>query len=147
VPGAIGNKLNQRITALAARLRRIGEPCRQRRVICETLIHHPAQQVHDIEVRPLVVTADVIDLTGRAGFQNAGDAPRMVLNIQPVANIAAVAIHGDHAPIENPRQTQRNQLLRKMVGPVVVRAVTRGDLQAIGVLVGAHEMVTAGFTR
>ena len=120
MPGAVGNKLNQRITALAARLRRIGKPRCQRSVICETLIHHTAQQVHDIEVRPLVVTADVIDLTGRAGFQNAGDAPRVILNVQPVTDIATVPIDGNDTPIENPRQAQRNQLLGKMVRPIVV---------------------------
>ena len=105
-----------------------------------------AQQLHDIQVGPLVVTTDVVDLTRSTGFQNTGDAPHMILDVQPVPDIAAVTVYRNHTPIENSRQTQRNQLFGKMIGPVVVRAVTRGDLKAIGVLVGAHEMVAARFT-
>lgn len=145
MPGAVCDKLNQRITALAARLRRIGEPRRQPDITFEALIHHAAQQVHDIEIRPLVMAADVVDLTGRAGFQNAGDAPSVILNVQLVADITAIAIHRNHAPIEDARQAKRNQFLGKMVGPIVVRTVTGRNLQAIGVLVSAHKMVTARF--
>ena len=71
--------------------------------MCEALIHHAAQQLDDIEVSPLVVTADVVDLTGHAGLKNTRNTPGMVLNVKPVADVAAITVHGDHAAIEDPR--------------------------------------------
>ena len=103
VAGAIRDELNQGMATRAPRLRRVREPRRKPRVMCEALIHHAAQQPDDIEVGPLVVTADVVDLTGRAGLKNTRNTPGMVLNVKPVADVTAITVHGDHATIEDPR--------------------------------------------
>ena len=65
----------------------------------------------------------------------------MIPDIEPVANIAAIAIDGQRLAAECIVNDQRNELLRKLVGAVVVGAVGGERRQPIGVMVGPHQMI------
>ena len=41
-------------------------------------------------------------------------------------------------------QEQRDQLFWELIGPIIVRAIGCGGLRAIGVVIGAHQMVAGG---
>ena len=65
----------------------------------------------------------------------------MVGHIEPVAHILAIAIHRQRQPLEGILHHQRNQLLGKLARTVVVGTVRSQHRQAIGVVVGPHQMI------
>ena len=65
----------------------------------------------------------------------------MVLDIEPVAHVLALAIDRQGLAFERVEDRQRDELFGEMIGPVIVRAVREHDRQAIGVVPGAHEMI------
>ena len=68
----------------------------------------------------------------------------MVLDVEPVADILAAAVDGQRTAFPYVVDEERNQLLGKLVGPVVVRAVGHQRRHAVGVVVGPHEVVGRG---
>ncbi|MNE56720.1 hypothetical protein D3C80_1516500 [compost metagenome] len=69
----------------------------------------------------------------------------MVLYVQPVANLLAIAIDRQCLAGQRVDDHQRNKLFREVIRTVVVRAVGGQYRQAIGVMVGAHQVVAGGF--
>ena len=65
----------------------------------------------------------------------------MVLDIEPVAHVGAVAVDGQRLAVQRRQDHQRDQLFRKMIGSVVVRAVRDHDGKAVGPVPGLGEMV------
>ena len=49
---------------------------------------------NDIEVVPLVVAAEVINLTDSPLLNDGQDAPAVVLDVEPVPDVEALAING-----------------------------------------------------
>ena len=98
--------------------------------------------MHDLDVRPLVVTADVVDLSGATLRQAAFDRTAMIVHVQPVSNLHSVAVDRKFLAMQDLHDHQGNQLLRKLVGTVVVRAVGRRDVQTERVVVRPDEMIT-----
>ncbi len=68
----------------------------------------------------------------------------MVGDVEPVANLPAVAVDRQVPALERVGDHERDQLLRELVRPVVVRAVGRDRGKAVGVVIGAHQVVGAG---
>ncbi len=65
----------------------------------------------------------------------------MVADVQPVAYLLAVAVDRQRLARLRVGDDQRDQLLREMVGAVVVGAVGGQRRHAVGVVVRAHQMV------
>ena len=65
----------------------------------------------------------------------------MVLNEQPVAHVLTLAIDGERLAVADIVDEQRNQLLRELIGSVVVRTIGHDDRHAVGIVVGTHEVV------
>ncbi len=65
----------------------------------------------------------------------------MVLDVKPIANIVALAVDRQALTGESVQDRQRDQLLWKMVGSVIVRAVGDDDRQAVGSLPCLRQMV------
>ena len=68
----------------------------------------------------------------------------MVLDVEPVARVLAVAVHRQRLALDDVVNHERNQLLGEVVRPVVVGAIRDDDRQAVGLVVGAHKVVAAG---
>ena len=68
----------------------------------------------------------------------------MVLDVQPVAHLLPVAVHRQRLAGEGIDDHQRDQLLGEVIGPVVVGAVGGEHRQAVGVVLGAHQVVARG---
>ena len=62
--------------------------------------------------------------------QHQQEARAVILDVQPVADVAAVAVDRQRLALERVENHQRDQLLGKLVRPVVVRAV--GDQRPAG---------------
>ena len=77
-------------------------------------------------------------------LEHEQQAGAVILDVQPVADVAAVAVDRQRPAVERVQDHQRNQLLRKLVRTVVVRAVGDQRRQAVGVEVGPHQMIGRG---
>ena len=69
------------------------------------------------------------------------DGTGVVLDEEPVAHVLALAIDGQRLAMADVVDEQRNQLLRELIGAVVVRAVGNDDGHAVSVVIGTHEVV------
>ena len=65
----------------------------------------------------------------------------MIAHIKPVPHVQPVAIDRNGLAVADRFDDDRNQLLRKLVGAVVVGAIGRDHRQAVGVMIGAHQQV------
>ena len=104
-------------------------------------------RLHDVEVDRLVGAADVVRLARRAVGEHVADPAREVLHVDPVAHLLPVAVDGQRVAVQGVEHHQRDQLLRVLVGPVVVRAAADQRLEPVGVVVGGDEQVGARLGR
>ena len=72
------------------------------------------------------MAADVVHLARRTRFKNCRYTSGVVLDIQPIADVGAVAINRDRLSIKNAGHAEGYQLLRKVIGAVVVGTITGG---------------------
>ena len=86
------------------------------------LAERVADELHDIEVLHLVVTADVVDLALGALADDEVDGAAVILDIEPVAHVFTRAVDWERLVIERICDHERNELLREVVGAVVIRA-------------------------
>ncbi len=89
-------------------------------------LDHP---LHHLDVLALVGAADVVGLAGAAVHQHRVDAAAEVLDVEPVADLAAVAVDGQGVAVERVEHRQRDQLLRVLARAVVVGAAADHRLQ------------------
>ena len=95
------------------------------------------------DVVQLAVGADQVGLADAALREDAPDGGAVVLGVDPVADVPAVAVElGAHA-VDEVRDLARDELLHVLVGAVVVGAVGDGGSQAEGAGPGAHQQVRA----
>ena len=69
------------------------------------------------------------------------DGPRVILHIEPVAHVLALAVNGQRTAVTDIVYKERDQLLGELVGPVVVRAVGHDRWHAVGVVERPHEVI------
>src|SRR5215210_2851526 len=117
--------------------RAIGHMVHQRLVTPGQLEDPP----HYLHVLQLVGPAGVVGLTRAAGLEHGVDGAAEILDEQPVAHLAAVAVHGERVAVEGVQHHQRNQLLGMLPRAVVVRAAADQRLDAVGVSVGRDQQV------
>ena len=93
------------------------------------------------DVVQLAVGADEVGLADAALGQDGPDGGAVVLGVDPVADVAPVAVElGAHA-VDEVRDLARDELLHVLVGAVVVGAVGDGGREAEGAGPGAHQQV------
>ena len=113
--------------------------------VAQQPVHRPDDHPYQVDVLPFVEAPDVIRIGDLTPVEDHVDGPRMVFDIQPVAHVLATAVHGQRLSVADVVDEQRNELLRKLVGPVVVRAVGHQRRHPVRVVVGSHEVVGRGF--
>src|SRR5690606_9593 len=112
-----------------------------------TLVEQRADGLYHLDVLLLRIAADVIGLADPAVGQHGADRIAVVADEQPVAYLTAVAVDRQRLAGQRLRDYQRDELLRKVVGPIVVRAGGGQHRQAVGVVERAHQMVGRSFRR
>ena len=78
---------------------------------------------------------------GRPALQHGFDATAVVLDIQPVADVPAIAVDRDRLALERIQYRQRNQFFGKLVGAVIIGTVGGQHRQAVGVVIGTHQVI------
>ena len=111
------------------------------------LPHHPQNHAKHGDVILFAVRADQIRLADTALGQDCPHARAVVLGMDPVAHVQALAVQLRALPVEDVRDLARDELLHVLVGTVVVRAVR--DRRADPVRAGprAHQHVARGLRR
>ena len=100
-----------------------------------------------VDVGALAVGADEVGLPHLALGEDGPHGARVVVGVDPVAHVAAVAVElGAHA-VQDVGDLARDELLHVLVGAVVVGAVGDRGAKAVGAGPGADEHVGAGLGR
>ena len=102
------------------------------------------QQLDQLEVGDLVAAADVVDGAGLAALEGCEDAATVVLDVDPVADVGAVAVDRQFVVGQGVVDHQRDQFLGELVGAVVVGRARDDRLVAKGFLECAAEQVGRG---
>lgn len=90
------------------------------------LLQSIQNDVDDLDVLFLIVSADVVGLEETAFLLYHIDSLGVILYIKPVADILAVAVYRQFLAVQGIVDDKRDQLLRKLIRAVVVAAV--GDI-------------------
>jgi hypothetical protein len=109
------------------------------------LVHDVAQSVHHLEVRALVVAADVVGAPGLTPAYNEIEGPTVILDVEPVADVGALAVNRKLFAGDRVEDHQRDQLFRKLVRAVVVGTVGEGHRQVVGAVPRAHQVIGRRF--
>src|SRR6266498_3372116 len=103
------------------------------------------QRFNNIDVMPFVAGAHVIDRTRSSLFQGEEDRPTVIVNVNPISYIAAVAVYRDRFIVERVRERQRQKLFRKLPGTIIIAAARYYRVEAESVTRGTDEMLRGGF--
>ena len=118
------------------------------RGVCGTgLVEQDADRLDHLEVGHFAAAADVVGLARAALGEGEAHGGAVVPDVEPVANVLAVAVDRQRLLAPSVEDHQRDQLLGKLAGAIVVGAIGRDRRQAIGVVVGAHQMIGGGLGR
>jgi hypothetical protein len=64
----------------------------------------------------------------------------MVVHMEPIADVAAVAVDRNRAPVEDIDDRQWNEFLRELEPPIVVRAIADRGIQTLRVVVSTDQV-------
>ena len=108
------------------------------------LSHHLQDHAQHGDVVPLAVRADQVGLADPAPGQDGPHAAGMVLGVDPVAYVLALAVQLRALPVQDVRDLARDELLHVLVRAVVVRAVRDRRADPVRAGPGTHEHVARG---
>ena len=139
-PAELGAQLGRvdRVTAVVART--VPDPVE--RVLA--LSHHLQDHAQHVDVVPLAVGADQVRLADAALRENRPHARAVVLGVDPVAYVLALAVQLRPLALEDVRDLAGDELLHMLVRAVVVRAVGNCGPQAVRAGPRAHQHVGRG---
>lgn len=111
--------------------------------IAQQAVHRFYDYLDKVYILPFVETADVVRVSRLAGMKNDVDGSCMVHHIQPVAHILPLAIDRQWLAVADVVDEERDQLLGKLVGTVIVGAVRHDGRHTIRVVESPHKVVAA----
>ena len=71
----------------------------------------------------------------------------MIFYVEPVANVQTVAVQGERLMPKSVRYHQRDELFRKLIGAVVVRAPRRDNRHAERITICLHDEIGRRLAR
>src|SRR5262249_41102216 len=103
------------------------------------------QLIDDLQIGPLVAATDVVFFARLTVCERQQNARAVIFDKKPVAHITAVSVNRQWLSVKRIEQHQRNQLFRKLIWTVVVRAIGNDRRQTICLLPGTDQMVSRSF--
>ena len=104
-------------------------------------------QAYDVQVCALIVAADIVDFARQTARENRVERAAMVVHIQPVANLHPVAVHRQRYSFHAVVNHERNELFRKLVRAIVIRAPRDVQRQSERLIIRAADEICARFCR
>jgi hypothetical protein len=102
------------------------------------------EEMDDVQILPPILASNVVCLPHAPAAENKVNTGRVILYIQPVADVGAIAIYRDGPTFEARADNGGDELLCVLEGAVVVRTVGGGG-QSVGVVIGSHQMIASRF--
>ena len=93
------------------------------------------------------IAADVINLAVAPLAEQSENRLAVIFHIQPVPDLHSVAIHRKRLSVEGVGDHQRDQLLGKLAGSVVVGGARDDHRQLVGPVIAQRQKIGAGFAR
>ena len=78
-------------------------------------------ELYDVNVLHLVVTANIVNLADLAVVDNEVDSAAVILNVEPVTNIQSLAVNRKWLVRKRVCNHKRNEFLREVIRSIVVR--------------------------
>src|SRR5262249_12126677 len=106
--GAVSNKGNETLV---------------RSTLGAKFIENGVDLAHNLKIRALAVAPDIVGLADPTPLKHEDKSPRMILDVEPVANVRALAINRHRlagGPFED---HERNELFRELIWAIVIRAI------------------------
>ena len=100
-----------------------------------------ADRAHHVQIAARLACADRVGGARLAVLEHPHQCRGVVLDEDPVAPVGAVAVDRQRLALQRVQRHQRDQLLGKLPGPVVVGRVGDDRRQPVGVVPRAHQMV------
>src|SRR5580698_4829600 len=88
---------------------------------------------------------DVVDVADNAVLENVQNGARVILDVEPIASLQAVAIYGDRAIVDQVRYKQRNYFLGILIWPIRIAAACDQHGRTVRGMVGQSKEVRPGF--
>jgi hypothetical protein len=104
-------------------------------------VEEVADRMYDVEVGALVAAAYIVGLADHAALEDECEGVRVILDIEPVTHVHAVAVHGKRLVRQALDDHVRDQLLREVIGPVIVGAVRHHGRKIVGLVPRPHEVI------
>ncbi len=102
------------------------------------LVENAQEGTHDVQILPFSLAPDVVDLSQTSSLQHFPEGHDVIDHEEPVPNIATIAVDGEGLVAERARDHQWDQLLRKLVWPIVVRAPRDDGGEGECLHIGSH---------
>ena len=108
------------------------------------LVECVADRAHDLDIRPLGQSADVVDLARTAPLEHPTDGCAVVAHVEPVAHLQPVAVDRQRLKSEGVADHEWDQLLGELPWAIIIGAVGRENWQPVCVVVGPYQVVRGG---
>src|SRR6266550_339879 len=90
---------------------------------------------------PLVSGPDVIGRARHSLLQREQDCAAMIVNVDPIAHIAAISINRNRFVMESVRKHERKKLFRKLARAIIVSATCNHGVEAESMMSRPHQML------
>src|SRR5439155_4767662 len=104
-------------------------------------------EARQLDVLALLIRPDVVDTAGLSLAQDKLDRGAVVIDVQPVTHLTAVAVEWQELSIESVRREEREDLLRILVRAVRVRPARDGCVHAEGPYRRKHLQISSCLRR
>lgn len=112
-------------------------------------VEEAAERADDADVGPLAVSPYVVGLARprTSLFKDGEQGAAVILHVEPVPDVHAVAVDGKGLPLQRTVENEGDKLFGELARSVVVGAVRGDGGQAVGVVIGPHQVVGRGLGR
>ena len=105
------------------------------------VIKNLTKRANELNILTFVITSDVVTLPYPALGQDGVQGLSVVFDVEPVADVFALAVDGYRLASEAFEDDDRDQFFGKLVGPVVVGTIGDEDGEAVGICPCAGKMI------
>src|ERR1044072_9070228 len=89
-------------------------------------------RMNDVEIGAFFPGTDIVKRTDLPFLECIQNCPTVILDVEPVTNLLAVAIYGKIRLTQSVSDQQRNEFFRKLIRAVIIRAPRHDNRYAIG---------------
>jgi hypothetical protein len=111
----------------------------------QALIQDITDEVNEIKVFLLAIASDVVAFSWNPLFQNDPESRAMVVHVEPVTDVSAVPVDRQFQTFHGIVDHERDELLGKLVRPVVVRTIGDEGREPVSSKIGSCQVIRGCF--